>query len=411
MRHQLRHLLHPQLRPHLHPHLSRFRGTHFWKPIKTRFGTGTLAAGTLGCILLLVGIAAGNQTALLGLTLICLALALLCWRHGSRPGTDAAFLGGSVFLFIFATVFFAQWLQSAPSGPRAPVAAEIPQRPVGKLTPLQAEGPPKTPLGKLTPVPRLGSHDTSKNDSIRTARKRNAAAEQQSPEKNNVPRSDPGNVVQSTEGIETPVPAPPRSNTPLPERMAVSKTGPSYVLNSSEQYSIESACSYAKNVEGPASYYRCVENQQAALAAGPRRPDLSRLNSSEQYSIESACSYAKNVEGPASYYRCLENQLAALAAAPRHPDVSGLSSSEQYSIESACSYSKNVEGPASYYRCLHNQLAALAAAPRRPDLSGLDSSERYSIESACSYAKNVEGPASYYRCLVRQLQSLKKYRR
>src|SRR6266851_5093190 len=121
----------------------------FWKPAKTRFGTGVLAAGALGCILFLVGVTAGDKTALLGLTLICLTLALLCWRHGSRPGTDAAFLGGSVFLFIFAAISFAGWLQPAQSGPSAPATTEIPQRPVGKLTPFQAAGPPKAPVGKL----------------------------------------------------------------------------------------------------------------------------------------------------------------------------------------------------------------------------------------------------------------------
>src|SRR6266851_4555049 len=109
----------------------------FWKPSKTRFGAGVLAALSLGCILLLVGITAGDKTALLGLTLLCLALALLCWRHGGRPGTDAAFLGGSVFLFIFAAISFAGWLQSAPSDPRVPIAT------AARLT--QAQATPVVP--------------------------------------------------------------------------------------------------------------------------------------------------------------------------------------------------------------------------------------------------------------------------
>jgi hypothetical protein len=79
-----------------------------------------------------------------------------------------------------------------------------------------------------------------------------------------------------------------------------------------ERQSIESACSTAKYVEGPAAYNRCLDRQLEAWAAGPRQPDLSRLTPAERQSIESACSTAKYVEGPAAYNRCLEKQLVAL---------------------------------------------------------------------------------------------------
>jgi hypothetical protein len=48
------------------------------------------------------------------------------------------------------------------------------------------------------------------------------------------------------------------------------------------------------------------------LATRRPRPDLSSLSATERQSIESACSYSKNVEGPAAYYRCLLRQLELL---------------------------------------------------------------------------------------------------
>src|SRR6266571_3763489 len=84
----------------------------FWKPTNTRFGSGVLIAGGLGCLLLLAGIAWSEKTANLGLTLVFLSLALLSWRHGMRPGADPKFLGGSVFLLVFAAMSFAAWVES-----------------------------------------------------------------------------------------------------------------------------------------------------------------------------------------------------------------------------------------------------------------------------------------------------------
>src|SRR5438094_459839 len=79
----------------------------FWKPINTKFGVIVPAAGILGCILFLAGASRSDRTSSLGVALVCLALGLLCWRHGIRPGTDPKVLGGSIFLFIFAAIFFA----------------------------------------------------------------------------------------------------------------------------------------------------------------------------------------------------------------------------------------------------------------------------------------------------------------
>jgi hypothetical protein len=177
-------------------------------------------------------------------------------------------------------------------------------------------------------------------------------------------------------------------------------------LSSEETASLESACSTEKVMQGPAAYNRCLRNQLASLAAGPRRPDLSGLSRPELESIESACSTEKVMQGPAAYNRCLQNQLASLAVGPRRPDLSGLSRPELESIESACSTEKVMQGPTAYNRCLRNQLASLAAGPRRPDLSGLSRPEVESIESACSTEKVMQGPAAYNRCLLKQLDLL-----
>lgn len=173
-----------------------------------------------------------------------------------------------------------------------------------------------------------------------------------------------------------------------------------------DKASIESACSYAKNIQGPAAYHECVNKQFAELAQQSNAPDLNGLSYSDKASIESVCSYARNVQGPASYHRCVGSQLAELAKYPNAPDLSGLSYSDKASIESACSYARNVQGPSSYHRCEGSQLEELAKYPNAPDLGGLSYSDKASIESACSYAKNVQGPASYHRCLGSQLAAL-----
>jgi hypothetical protein len=141
-----------------------------------------------------------------------------------------------------------------------------------------------------------------------------------------------------------------------------------------------------------------------SMARSPQAPDLSGLSAEERQSIEMACSYEKNVVGPAAYYACLKKQLSSLVGVQR-PDTSSLTSQERQSIEMACSYEKNVVGPAAYYACLKKQLSSLVGV-QRPDTSSLTSQERQSIEMACSYEKNVVGPAAYYACVKTQLSSL-----
>ena len=61
------------------------------------------------------------------------------------------------------------------------------------------------------------------------------------------------------------------------------------------------------------------------LLAQSRTPDLSKLSAAERQSIESACSAAKYLEGPAAYNRCLRNQLNALTEQqPNYPAPKGV---------------------------------------------------------------------------------------
>ena len=76
---------------------------------------------------------------------------------------------------------------------------------------------------------------------------------------------------------------------------------------------IESACSGERTLYGPATYYKCVRGQIAALKASAGEPDLSKLSSEEQGMIESACSGESTLYGPAAYYKCVRGQVAALA--------------------------------------------------------------------------------------------------
>jgi len=217
--------------------------------------------------------------------------------------------------------------------------------------------------------------------------------------------------LQSRLPFSTPsTPVPPAAGIGTPEGGTSTRRLEISSLSGPERQSIESSCSQAKHLEGPAAYDKCLEGQLALLAAGPRRPDLSSLTGPELQSIESACSQAKHLEGPAAYNKCLNDQLTLLAAGPRRPDLSSLTGPELQSIESACSQAKHLEGPAAYNRCLRDQLVLLSKAPRRPDLSSLSGAELQSIESVCSQAKHLEGPAAYNRCLVQQLDLLKSSR-
>ncbi|WP_312165419.1 hypothetical protein [Massilia timonae] len=178
-------------------------------------------------------------------------------------------------------------------------------------------------------------------------------------------------------------------------------------LNSDERESLESACSSAKVLEGPAAFARCQKGQLAKLASSPRNIDLSALNRDELESIESSCSQQKVLYGPAAYNKCLVTKLAAWKTAPHNIDLSALNRDEYDSIQSSCSQQKVLYGPAAYNQCLSSKLAAWKTAPRNIDLSTLNPDERDSIESACSTPRVLEGPAAYNRCLTKKLKQLR----
>ena len=95
---------------------TRTQQHSFWKPTDTKFASVVLVAGGLGCILFLTGIATNVISIYPGLILISLSLALLCWRHGKRPGTDAKVLALSVMLFVVAALLFFGWIESPSDG-------------------------------------------------------------------------------------------------------------------------------------------------------------------------------------------------------------------------------------------------------------------------------------------------------
>jgi len=87
-------------------------------------------------------------------------------------------------------------------------------------------------------------------------------------------------------------------------------------------------------------------------------PSISHLDSEIQRSINSLCSYAKQIEGPVKYIECLNKQLSQVGS-KKIPSISHLDSEIQRSINSLCSYAKQIEGPVKYIECLNNQLAQL----------------------------------------------------
>lgn len=193
-----------------------------------------------------------------------------------------------------------------------------------------------------------------------------------------------------------------------PEASAPHEIGSSSSLSDSERASIESACRYDRDINGPAAYHACVSNKKQALENGPRHIDLISLSPTERSSIESACNYDKSINGPAAYNACLLSKKRALENGPRRIDLTTLSSTERSSIESACNYDKSINGPAAYNQCLSQKLRDLDNAPRQLDLSALNRMDRSSIESACNYDRSINGPAAYYQCLSDKLQQMKQ---
>jgi len=400
----------------------RSHAQSFWKPINSKLGIAAFAAGGFGSLLLLSGNAETGKTAPLGFSLILICFGLLCWRHGRRPGTNPKILGGGVFLFVFALILLDVWLES--SSDRAQPAVHAKQAAALQVQSPSIEGSTRRPsdFGNVPGSDARRHFDSGPQLRAKSLLKENDSADRGKSKVvgKNATEVTGNQVISSvhTDGRTQPGSSPPADAEVSPEPNVATANRPTSSgsmsipsrdlesLSYGEKTSLESACSHAKYIDGPAAYRVCIENQLDLLASARRHPDLSSLGSSEQQSIESACSHAKFIEGPAAYDRCLEAQLKSVASAPQRPDLSGLSYPEQQSVESVCSHAKFIEGPAAYDRCLDTQLRSVASASQRPDLSGLSYSEQQSIESACSHAKFIEGPAAYDRCLIRQLKLL-----
>lgn len=166
----------------------------------------------------------------------------------------------------------------------------------------------------------------------------------------------------------------------------------------------ESAAATTAQVEGSPGAERVQASPETPLERA--RPDLAGLSTDERQSVESACYGARVSQGPAAYYRCADDQLAALRQMADRPDFSGATSLERVSIESACYGPKVSQGPAAYYRCATAQLRQLRRSEGAPVMGGLSQLERESIDSACYGARVSSGPAAYYDCVRGKIADL-----
>ncbi len=166
---------------------------------------------------------------------------------------------------------------------------------------------------------------------------------------------------------------------------------------------IESACRSQRMLHGAAAYHDCLNQQVAALKAGPARPSLADASSDERGMIESACRNQRLFHGPAAYYDCLNRQVTALKAIKHRPSLAAASRDEAVMIEYACQNQRLFRGPAAYYDCLNQQLSALEAIPVKPSLAAVSAADRGRIESACHNQRHFHGPAAYYSCIDQQL--------
>jgi hypothetical protein len=424
----------------------------FWKPTNTKFGTTVPVAGGLGCILFLVGITTDARCVLPGLTLVLLALALLSWRHGMRPGTDPKVLGGSVFLFIFAAICFSGWIESLP--PNSKQAIPNPGQPtIASAVPLTSPDtvPCKTVnitacVGTPAPKQSLKSAPTTKGPQPSNAHH---------PAKNapvvtttNDPATGRTIFSNGTSAVSSePLPSPKPTATLVNKTWRNLRDGQTYRTRlDGETLYLESTESYPKRTSDIANckFHRAISvglswvgecwernpkdqsiyksdatvttfsEARIEIGTGDKTPFamIPAENAPSSFSQNSVAVGTQVVSpAPSSAPLSPERALApSRAMASPQSDVSSLSVPERQSIEAACATAKYNQGPAAYNQCLQAQLSELRAGPRRPDLSDLSVPERQSIEAVCATAKYNQGPAAYNRCLRTQLELLKKSR-
>ena len=402
----------------------------FWGPSNTQFGSIVLVMGGIGCLLLLGGIGDTQSTVYPGLTLISLSFALLCWRHGMRPGTDAKVLGGSVFLFIFAAMFFSGWIES-PSSNSKPTSQ----------SPRQGATAPAASMNTTPPIPALNEAPTALATQTSQALPPRHSVEND-PQITATKDTATGKIVFSegtSAGSGEPLASPKPAATTVYKTWRNLKDGQTYrtradgeilYLESTDPYPHRTgdivSCKFHRAISVGLSWAgECWEQNHkdqstyksdaTIIALSETRIDMGTgdMTLFAMIPVETAPSGQSQPLPPATSTigsPSEETRTPQERTPTRQLEISSLTVSERQSIEAACSNAKYLQGPAAYNRCLQSQLATLATVPRRPDLSSLSVSERQSIEAACSNAKYLEGPAAYNRCLLQQLELLKSSR-
>ena len=184
---------------------------------------------------------------------------------------------------------------------------------------------------------------------------------------------------------------------------------PAYLdASADERAAIERTCEPTRIVNGPAAYYRCVEQQLTDLQS-VSRPAFRGVGADERAAIERTCEPTRIVNGPAAYYQCVEQQLTDLQSVSR-PAFRGVGADERAAIERTCEPTRIVNGPAAYYQCVEQQLTDLQSVSR-PAFRGVGADERAAIERTCEPTRIVNGPAAYYQCVEQQLTDLQSVSR
>jgi len=402
----------------------------FWQPRNTKFGTSCLAVLAFGGVLLLIGIAGSEQAASLGLACIAMAFGLLCWRHGSRPMTDSAYLGGSIFLFIFALVFFYVGLQSTASvaNPPAspPLASTRAMTPTHPISPCStSDGSPCIDGGQTSsrantpskPLQRASTSPRSKTDpileAIRGTSERASNSSSAEDTKAELKPQTAANYVTKT-----------WKNLKDGQLYRTHSKGETLYVETADNYQNRTgdliSCEFQRAVSPGVSWTGSCWVRNPKDQSAYRSPatlstfSYNRIEGSTTYIPNFAMVPAESIAGVAPHQPIVDEEPTRSTSAARSEALpsrtralADLTGPERQSIEAACSIDKYNNGPAAYNRCLQNHLNLLSAAPRRPDLSGLSGPEQQSIEAACSVDKYNNGPAAYNRCLQGQLSLLR----
>ncbi|GGZ94089.1 DnaJ domain-containing protein [Novosphingobium arvoryzae] len=89
----------------------------------------------------------------------------------------------------------------------------------------------------------------------------------------------------------------------------------------------------------------------------PPQITAENLDRDERLSLQLACMNAQ-MQGPAAYNQCVQQQISQISPSNRHPEKSQLDRDQQLSLQLAC-MNAQMQGPEAYNQCVNYQLSLI----------------------------------------------------